>query len=81
MRSIDKADAIKKRFIWDNQSVYLFSFGRKHGEDSNKFHWQAFHRTKNVLSCYKTLMKADLRQYNGRQVVIQVFCGIGEGGP
>ena len=81
MRSIDKADAIKKRFIWDNQSVYLFSFGRKHGEDSNKFHLQTFHRTKNAFVCYKTLKKAVLRLYNGRQVVIQVFCGIGEGGP
>ena len=44
MISIDKADAIKKRFMWDNQSVCLFSYGRKHGEDSNKIHLQAFHR-------------------------------------
>ena len=31
--------------------------------------------------CYKTLMKVGLRQYNGSQVVLQVFCGIGEGEP
>ena len=67
--------------MWDNQSVCLFRYGRKHGEDSNKFHWQAFHRTKKGLSCYKILMKAGLRPYNGSQVVLQVFCGIGEEGP
>ena len=65
----------------DNQSVCLFRDGRKHGEDSNKFHWQAFHRTKNAFAYYKILMKASLRQNNGSQVIIQVFCGIGEGGP
>ena len=80
MRSIDKADAIKKRFIWDYQSVCLFSFGRKHGEDSNKFHLQTFHRTKNAFVCYKTLMKAGLSQYNFSQNFVQVFCRIGEGG-
>ena len=73
MRSIDKADAIKKRFIWDNQSVCLFSFGRKHGEDSNKFHLQTFHRTKNAFVCYKTLMKAGLSRYNVSQVVGKPF--------
>ena len=62
--------------MWDNQSVCLFRDGRKHGEDSNKFHWQAFHRTKNAFACYKTLMKAGFRQHHDSQVVVQVFPGI-----
>ncbi len=37
------------------------------------FHWQAFHHKKNALSCYKTLMKVGLSQYNGSQAVLQVF--------
>ena len=41
MRSIDKADGIKKIFIWDNQSVCLFRDGKKHGDDS-KFSLASF---------------------------------------
>ena len=35
--------------MWDNQSVCAFRDLRKNGDDSNKIHWQALHRTKNAF--------------------------------
>ena len=63
-RSIDKADAIKKRFIWDNQSACLFRYGRKKDDDSNKSIGKPFIIQRMLLPCFKILMKASLRQYN-----------------
>ena len=37
----------------DNQSACLFRDGRKHGDDNNQFHWQAFHLIKNAFALFQ----------------------------